>query len=133
MQTRSRFEKPEEFGQVVVRSNPDGSQVLLKDVSRIELGAQNYLYKVRLDGRPTAMLQVFQLPDANGLEVAEQILAAMERISQRFPDDLEYVVSLDTTVALPETPVSTFSDVTDSPVMAARIWRARLVCARTCT
>src|SRR5210317_353456 len=102
VQTGGRFETPEEFGEVVVRSNPDGSQVLLKDVSRIELGAQNYLYKVRLDGRPTAMLQVFQLPDANGLEVAEQIVAALENIAQRFPDDLEYVISLDTTKPITE-------------------------------
>ena len=102
VQTRGRFETPEEFGEVVVRSNPDGSQVLLKDVSRIELGAQNYLYKVRLDGTPTAMLQIFQLPDANGLEVAQQIVAAMENISQRFPDDLEYVISLDTTKPITE-------------------------------
>jgi HAE1 family hydrophobic/amphiphilic exporter-1 len=97
VQTGGRFETPEQFGEVVVRSNPDGSQVLLKDVSRIELGAQNYLYKVRLDGQASAMLQIFQLPDANGLEVANQIFAAMERISERFPDDLEYVISLDTT------------------------------------
>jgi HAE1 family hydrophobic/amphiphilic exporter-1 len=102
VQTGGRFETPEEFGEVVVRSNPDGSQVLLKDVSRIELGAQNYLYKVRLDGKPTAMLQVFQLPDANGLEVAEQIFTAMETMSQRFPDDLEYVISLDTTKPITE-------------------------------
>jgi HAE1 family hydrophobic/amphiphilic exporter-1 len=102
VQTGGRFETPEEFGEVVVRSNPDGSQVLLKDVSRIELGAQNYLYKVRLDGQPTAMLQVFQLPDANGLEVAEQIVAALENIAQRFPDDLEYVISLDTTKPITE-------------------------------
>ncbi len=102
VQTGGRFETPEEFGNVVVRANPDGSQVLLKDVSRIELGAQNYLYKVRLDGQPTAMLQVFQLPDANGLEVAGQIFAAMERLSERFPDDLEYVISLDTTKPITE-------------------------------
>jgi HAE1 family hydrophobic/amphiphilic exporter-1 len=102
VQTGGRFETPEEFGNVVVRSNPDGSQVLLKDVSRIELGAQSYLYKVRLDGQPTAMLQIFQLPDANGLEVADQIFAAMEQIATRFPDDLEYVISLDTTKPITE-------------------------------
>ena len=102
VQTRGRYETPEEFGQVVVRSNPDGSQVLLKDVSRIELGAQNYLYKVRLDGQPTTMIMLYQLPDANGLEVAQQVSAAMERISQRFPDDLEYVISLDTTKPITE-------------------------------
>ena len=102
VQTGGRFETPEEFGNVVVRSNPDGSQVLLKDVSRIELGAQSYLYKVRLDGQPTAMLQIFQLPDANGLEVADQIFAALEQIATRFPDDLEYVISLDTTKPITE-------------------------------
>ena len=95
--TGGRFETPEEFGAVVVRANPDGSQVLLRDIARIELGSQNYLYRVRLDGQPSSLVQVFQLPDANGLEVAKQILTAMERIAERFPDDVEYVISLDTT------------------------------------
>ncbi|MEM8562622.1 MAG: efflux RND transporter permease subunit, partial [Pseudomonadota bacterium] len=95
--TGGRFSTPEEFGEVVLRADPDGSQVLLKDVARIELGSQNYLYNVRLDGKPSALLQVFQLPDANGLDVAEQVFATLERISQDFPDDIEYVVSLDTT------------------------------------
>jgi HAE1 family hydrophobic/amphiphilic exporter-1 len=81
----------------VVRSNPDGSQVLLKDLARIELGTQNYLLQSRLDGVPTAVMQIFQLPDANGLEVARKVLAGMERVSQRFPEDLRYVISLDTT------------------------------------
>ena len=95
--TGGRFETPEEFGQVVVRANPDGSQVLLSDVARIELGSQNYLYRVRLDGQPSALIQVFQLPDANGLDVAEQIFTALDAIAEQFPDDIEYVVSLDTT------------------------------------
>ncbi len=97
VQTAGRFETAEQFGNVVVRSNPDGSQVLLKDVARIELGTQNYLLNMRLDGAPTAVLQVFQLPDANGLEVAENVLAAMEGMAQRFPNDLDYAISLDTT------------------------------------
>ncbi|MBW2415846.1 MAG: efflux RND transporter permease subunit, partial [Deltaproteobacteria bacterium] len=97
VQTAGRFETPEEFGQVVLCANPDGSQVLLRDVARIELGIQNYLVSVRLDGSPTALIQIFQLPDANGLEVARNVLEAMERLAQRFPDDLDYVISLDTT------------------------------------
>ncbi|MEN8108067.1 MAG: multidrug efflux RND transporter permease subunit [Pseudomonadota bacterium] len=97
VQTADRFQTPEQFGNVVVRSNPDGSQVLLKDVARIELGSQNYQIQARLDGQPSALLQIFQLPDANGLEVAEQVLDKMEELSKRFPDDLEYIVSLDTT------------------------------------
>ncbi|HDY81413.1 MAG TPA: multidrug efflux RND transporter permease subunit [Halieaceae bacterium] len=95
--TGGRFETPEEFGNVVVRADPDGSQVLLRDVARIELGSQNYLYKVRLDGKPSALVQVFQLPDANGLDVADQVFTALDRIAENFPDDVEYVVSLDTT------------------------------------
>jgi HAE1 family hydrophobic/amphiphilic exporter-1 len=97
VQTAGRFETPEQFGAVVVRANPDGSQVLLRDVARIELGAQNYLISARTDEQPTALLQIFQLPDANGLEVAANVLAAMEELSQRFPDDVAYKVSLDTT------------------------------------
>jgi HAE1 family hydrophobic/amphiphilic exporter-1 len=97
VRTESRFETPEEFGQVVVRSNDDGSQVLLRDVARIDLGSQGYLVSSRTDGRATALLQVFQLPDANGLEVAQSVIAAMEELSANFPDDMEHVVSLDTT------------------------------------
>ncbi len=97
VKTAGRFETPEEFGRIVVRSNPDGSQVLLRDVAHIELGAQNYLLKTRLDGQPSAAIQLYQLPDANGLAVAGEVFEAMERLAERFPEDMEYVVSLDTT------------------------------------
>lgn len=97
VQTGGRFETAEEFGGVIVRSNPDGSQVLLKDVARIELGTQAYQIKARLNGSASALLQVFQLPDANGLDVADQVFAAMEKLAKNMPDDVEYVVSLDTT------------------------------------
>ena len=97
VQTGGRFETAQEFGGIIVRANPDGSHVLLKDVARIELGTQGYQIKARLDGSDSALLQVFQLPDANGLDVAEQVIASMERIAEDFPDDLEYVMSLDTT------------------------------------
>ena len=52
---------------------------MLRDIARIELGSQNYLYKVRLDGQPSSLIQIFQLPDANGLDVADQIFTAMDR------------------------------------------------------
>ena len=97
VQTAGRFETPEEFGAVVVRSNADGSQVLLRDVARIELGTQNYLTRTRTDGQPSALIQIFQLPDANGLEVARQVLATVGDLAANFPEDMEHVVSLDTT------------------------------------
>ncbi len=97
VQTPGRLVTAEEFGKVVVRSNPDGSQVFLKDVARIELGTQNYLVTARLDSAPSAALLVYQLPDANGLEVAGEIFDTLERLKQRFPDDIDYAISLDTT------------------------------------
>ena len=97
VQTPGRLVTAEEFENVVVRSNPDGSQVFLRDVARIELGTQAYVVSARLNQAPTAALLVYQLPDANGLEVAEQIFDTMERLKARFPDDIDYVISLDTT------------------------------------
>lgn len=97
VQTPGRLLTAEDFGQVVVRSNPDGSQVFLEDVARVELGTQSYVVSTRLNQAPSAVLSIYQLPDANGLDVAGQVIAAMQRLEQRFPEDIEYVVSLDTT------------------------------------
>jgi len=97
VQAAGRFQTDDEFGAVVVRSNSDGSQVLLRDVARVELGSQNYLMTTRTNGRRTAIISIYQLPDANGLEVASKIMETMERVSERFPDDIEYSISLDTT------------------------------------
>jgi HAE1 family hydrophobic/amphiphilic exporter-1 len=97
VQTPGRLETAEEFGNVVVRSNPDGSQVFLRDVARIELGTQSYVVSARQNQAPSAALMVYQLPDANGLEVARKVFAELERLKQRFPEDVDYVISLDTT------------------------------------
>jgi len=97
VQTPGRLVTADEFENVVVRSNSDGSQVFLRDVARIELGTQAYVVSASLNQAPTAALLVYQLPDANGLEVADNIFAAMERLKTRFPDDVDYVISLDTT------------------------------------
>ncbi len=97
VQTPGRLITAEEFGNIVVRSNPNGSQVLLRDVARIELGTQNYVVSTRLNQAASAVLAIYQLPDANGLDVAEKVLAAMNSLETRFPEDVEYVVSLDTT------------------------------------
>ena len=77
VQTPGRLLTAEDFGQVVVRSNPDGSQVFLEDVARVELGTQSYVVSTRLNQAPSAVLSIYQLPDANGLDVAGQVIAAM--------------------------------------------------------
>jgi HAE1 family hydrophobic/amphiphilic exporter-1 len=93
---------PEQFGRVVVRLNPDGSVVRLADVARVELGALNYKQVARLDGRPSSIIAVFQLPGSNALTVAKGVRQEMEQLKQRFPNDLDYVISLDTTMVITE-------------------------------
>ncbi|MDH3978350.1 MAG: efflux RND transporter permease subunit, partial [Gammaproteobacteria bacterium] len=100
VRTQGRLNNAEEFGNVVIRSNPDGSKVRIKDVARVELGTQLYNAVTRLNGQPSAVLAIYQLPGANGIEVATQVKSAMESLAQDFPSDLEYVVSLDTTLAI---------------------------------
>ena len=89
-----------DFGNIVVRARPDGSIVRVKDVARVELGAQNYTIDGRLNGRPATVIAVYQLPGSNALATVARAKALMEEMKARFPDDLEYVVSLDTTLAV---------------------------------
>ena len=102
VRAQGRLQTPEEFGQIVVRSLPDGSVVRLKDVARIELGALNYQQSSRLNGQPAAVIAVFQTPGTNALAVADGVKKAMVELKNRFPPDLDYAVSLDTTLAVTE-------------------------------
>jgi len=102
VRTKGRLSTAEEFGDVVVRSHPDGSQVQIKDVARVELGTQSYAAVSRLNGRPAAVLAVYQLPGANGLDVAGQVKAVMNEMALDFPGDVAHQVSLDTTLAVEE-------------------------------
>jgi hydrophobic/amphiphilic exporter-1 (mainly G- bacteria), HAE1 family len=95
-----RLTSSEEFGEIVIRANPDGSLLRLKEVARIELGAQVYTLNGRLDGKPSAVLACYQLPGTNALEAANGVKALMARVSQQFPADMSYVVGLDTTRAV---------------------------------
>jgi len=102
LRAQGRLQTPEEFGQIVVRSNPDGSVVRLNDVARIELGAQNYQQIARFGGQPSGIIAVFQSPGSNALAVADGVKKTMEDLKTRFPADLEYAVSLDTTRSVTE-------------------------------
>ncbi len=102
VKTRGRMLDETEFGNVIVRSNSDGSQVLLRDVARIELGSQLYNAIGRYDGKPGAIMAIYQIPGTNALEVAGQVRAAMESLAPSFPNDLDYTVSLDTTLPVSE-------------------------------
>jgi HAE1 family hydrophobic/amphiphilic exporter-1 len=97
---QGRLISEEEFGKIVIRANPDGSMVRLADVARIELGAQVYNLRGRLNGSPSAIIAVYQLPGSNALDDAKRVRALMAQSKQRFPGDLDYAVSLDTTLAV---------------------------------
>lgn len=100
---RGRLASPEEFGDIVVRTNPDGAIVRVRDVARVELGAQSYDSKSRLDGQPSATVLVYQSPNANALSVADAVNAELERLGAQFPEDLAYTVVFDTTSFVTET------------------------------
>src|SRR6202789_3234411 len=99
---QGRLTSPEQFGNVVVRETPDGGIVRVKDIARIELGAQAYNLEGRLNGKPAAVLAVYQLPGSNAVETAAGVRKLMAQMKQHFPQDMEYSISLDQTKAVTE-------------------------------
>jgi HAE1 family hydrophobic/amphiphilic exporter-1 len=102
VRAHGRLQSAEEFGDIVLRSNTDGSIVRMKDVARIELGALNYQQIGRVNGQPGVGVAVFQAPGSNALAVAEGIRAQMEQLKQRFPNDLDFTYTLDATLPVSE-------------------------------
>ena len=97
---QDRLVTEKEFGSIVVRSNEEGAQVLLSDISRIELGSENYSSSARRNSLPTAVIALYQMPGSNALEVAEAAKKTMKEIAEKFPKDIESQESLDTTLAI---------------------------------
>jgi len=92
-----RLRSAQEFEEIVLKSGASGSLVRLKDVARVQLAANDYTRSSRLDGQPVALLGVYQLPDANALEVSRQVRATLAQLAQRFPQGITYEIPLDTT------------------------------------
>ena len=91
VRTQGRLLNEEEFGNIIIRTNPNGSEVRLKDVARLELGTMLYNAVGRHDGKPSAVIAVFQIPGTNALDVADQIKTELANLSKRFPRDMEYL------------------------------------------
>jgi HAE1 family hydrophobic/amphiphilic exporter-1 len=102
VRAQGRLQTPEEFGEIVVRANPDGSFVRVKDIARIDLGAQTYNLKGKLNGQPAAILACYQLPGTNAVKAAQGVRKLMEEAKQRFPADMDFAVSLDQTLSVTE-------------------------------
>jgi hydrophobe/amphiphile efflux-1 (HAE1) family protein len=97
VQTQGRLVTPEQFGNIVLRANPDGSLLRVKDVARVELGAQNEDIEARLNGKPAVAIGIYLSPGANAVQTAKLVRANLDRLSQRFPPGLKYLVNYDTT------------------------------------
>lgn len=134
VRAQGRLATPEEFGQIVIRADRTGSVVRLKDVARIELGAEGYSTVGRVNGHPAAVMPIYQLPGSNALDTVQNVRALMAQLKQRFPEDVEYLVSLDTTQAVTEG----ISEIVDTLMIALLLvaivvfvflqdWRATLI------
>jgi HAE1 family hydrophobic/amphiphilic exporter-1 len=99
---QGRLVTEQEFGQIVVRANPDGSIVRLKDVARVELGTQYYNLQGRLDGKPSAIVAIYQLPGSNAIAAANAAKKLMADARKSFPPGLDYATALDTTLPVTE-------------------------------
>ena len=91
VRAQGRLTSPEEFGDIVVRETPDGGIVRVRDVARIELGAQDYTLIGRINGKPSAIIAVYQLPGSNAVDAAAGVSKLMEEAKKRFPQDVDYV------------------------------------------
>src|ERR687891_220048 len=134
VRAQGRLETPEEFGQVVVRANPDGSVVRLKDVARIELGALNYQQSNRMNGQPSVIVAIFQAPGSNALATADGLRQTMAELKQRFPNDLDYAVVFDTTRPVSEGIRETLTTLIEAMFLVILVvfvflqnWRATLI------
>jgi len=95
-----RFSDPEAFGEIVIRTTPEGSQVKLKDVATIDLGVESYNAFTRLNKKTCSAIALYQSPGSNAVDLAKQVIAEMERLSEKFPESVKYDVSLDATLPI---------------------------------
>ena len=129
-----RLINADEFGNIIVRQNSDGSTVRLKDVSRIELGSLVYQQIGRFNAKPAVIVCVYQAPGSNALAVAKQVKAQMEELKTRFPDGLEYTIAMDTTLPITEGMKEIVTTLLEAIVLVIIVvflflqnWRATLI------
>ncbi|OED44308.1 RND transporter [Endozoicomonas sp. (ex Bugula neritina AB1)] len=102
IRTEGRLSDPSQFDEVIIRSNPDGSSIRIKDVARIEMGAEEYSGQALYNGYPSSFMSVNQLPSANAIDVSKNIELEMERLQKNFPDDIAFNIPFNTTLFIKE-------------------------------
>jgi hydrophobic/amphiphilic exporter-1 (mainly G- bacteria), HAE1 family len=114
IKTKGRLTRPEEFAQIILRANPDGSVVRISDVARVEMSAKSQDRYSRFNGAPAAAIGIYQSPGSNAVDVARQVRDTMNALAERFPTDLSYTVFFDSTVFV----TSTIAEVVRTLVVA---------------
>jgi HAE1 family hydrophobic/amphiphilic exporter-1 len=134
VRAQGRLTSPEEFGDIIVRESAGGGIVRVRDVARIELGSQDYSMSGRINGKPGAIIAVYQLPGSNAVDAARGVRKVMEENRKRFPEDVDYVVALDTTASVTEGMKEIFTTIIIAIVLVAIVvyvflqsWRATFI------
>jgi HAE1 family hydrophobic/amphiphilic exporter-1/multidrug efflux pump len=133
-QVHGRLSTTEEYGNIVVRTGTDGAIVHLRDIARIELAATDYSRSSRLNGVPTATIGVYQLPDANALEVSKNVHKVMEQLASTFPTGIHYSIPFDTTLFVSESVREVVKTLAEAALLVLLVvfiflesWRATLI------
>ena len=121
IKTKGRLSQPEEFANIVLRANPDGSVVRVKDVARVEMGARSQDRYGRFNGAPAASIGIYQSPGANAVQVTSLVRKAMDTMATRFPKDLAYDVFFDTTVFVTSTIREVIQTLIEAIVLVALV------------
>jgi multidrug efflux pump subunit AcrB len=134
MSTMGRLADPEQFADMILKTDVAGRIVRVKDVARTELGAQGYDQSCTLDGRPSVALSIYQLPGSNALEVARQVRQKMEELKGRFPEGVDYAIVYDTTPFINESITEVFKTLRDAVLLVAIVvlvflqnWRSAII------
>ncbi|AIT82221.1 efflux RND transporter permease subunit [Novosphingobium pentaromativorans] len=134
VELQGRLKTPEQFGDVIVRTDADGRQVRVRDVARVELGAQDYTTNTYLSGKPTVVIAVMQRPGSNALDAAQAVRAQMDELSQSFPQGLEYSVIYNPTEFIGQSIDAVYHTLLEAVVLVVLVilvflqnWRAAII------
>src|SRR5262249_48632298 len=129
-----RLSNPEQFADMIIKTEAGGRLVRLRDVARIELGALGYDQSCWFDGQPSVALSIYQLPGSNALDVANRVRGKMDELKSRFPDGLDYSIVYDTTPFITESIKEVFSTLWDAVILVALVvlvflqnWRSAII------
>jgi multidrug efflux pump len=134
MTTLGRLEDAEQFANIILKTDTDGRIVRLRDVARIELGAQGYDQTCTLDGQPSVALSIYQRPGSNALKTADLVKDKMDELKQRFPEGIDYSIVYDTTPFITESVQEVYNTLRDAVILVAVVvllflqnWRSALI------